>query len=156
MVSDTDSTIVSVDAWYRFFVEKINGEEFRIANYCKDPILEIEKDEEGNLKTDWMKTYTFEPKKLDYNFETDEIVERERFNNPDILTPNDNVRYSIISILCYVLDNTVNDYMIKSCENINSVKEPYHMPKECKVYAKNEFLRKSHRIGTCIRMVNLY
>ena len=141
MVSDTDSTIISVDAWYRFVVNQINGEELRIANYCPDPVLFSKKDEDGNWITkDWLKRVIFEPKKLDYNFETDEIVEMERTNNPDILTPNDNVRYSIISIIGFILDNTVNDYMIKFCENTNSVKEPFHSAKECRIFAKNEFL----------------
>ena len=142
MVSDTDSTIISVDAWYRFIVEQVNETELRIANYCSDPIMFVgEKDDDDNwISKPWMEAVTFEPKKLDYNFHTDEIVEMERTNHPDELTPNDNVRYSIISILGYVLDRTVNDYMIKMCRNQNSVKDPYHTSKECKVWAKSEFL----------------
>ena len=143
MVSDTDSTIISVDAWYRFVVNQINEEELRIANYCPDPIMFIEKNEDGDYDyKQYMDHLEFEPKQLDYDFNTDEIVERERTNHSDILTSNDNVRYSIISIIAYVLDNTVNDYMIKYCENTNSVKEPYHDKSKCKVYAKNEFLFK--------------
>ena len=144
MVSDTDSTIISVDAWYRFIVEQVNETELRIANYCSDPVMFVtEKDDNDNwISRPWMEAVSFEPKKLDYNFHTDEIVEMERTNHPDELTPNDNVRYSIISILGYVLDRTVNDYMIKMCRNQNSVKDPYHTSKECKVWAKSEFLFK--------------
>ena len=143
MVSDTDSTIISVDAWYRFIVNQINEEELRIANYCPDPILFTDKDDEGNwISKPWLDAVSFEPKQYDYNFDTDEVVECERWNIPDQLTPNDNVRYSIISIIGYVLDHTVNDYMIKACENINSVKESYHTGKECKIYGKSEFLFK--------------
>lgn len=143
MVSDTDSTIISLDAWYRFVVNKVNGDSLRIANYTPNPIIFYKKDEDGNWDD---KLYTspvsFEPKKLDYNFETDEIIEMERTNNPETICPNDNVRYSIISIITYILDNTVNDYMVKACENNFSVKEPYHAPSECKIFAKNEFLFK--------------
>lgn len=144
MVSDTDSTIISVDAWYRFIVKQINEQELRIANYCSDPIMFVgEKDDDDNwISRPWMEAVEFEPKVLDYNFHTDEIVEMERTNHPDELTPNDNVRYSIISILGYVLDRTVNDYMIKMCTNQNSVKEPYHDRKLCKIWAKSEFLFK--------------
>lgn len=143
MVSDTDSTIISVDAWYRFVVNQINEEELRIANYCPDPIMFLDRNEDGEWDNkEWMQCISFEPKKLDYNFETDEIVEMERTNHTDTFTPNDNVRYSIISIIAYILDNTVNDYMIKGCENCNSVKNPYHEAKACKIYAKNEFLFK--------------
>lgn len=116
MVSDTDSTIISLDAWYRFVAERMNGKELRIANYCPNPVMFIEKNEDGEWdSTPWREAVTFEPKKLDYNFMTDEIVEREHSNNPDILTPNDNVRYSIINILAYILDHVVNDYMEQFC-----------------------------------------
>ena len=122
MVSDTDSTIISLDAWYRFVVEKVNGKELRIANYCKDPVLFAKKDEDGNWETrDWEKCVEFEPKRLDYNFETDEIVEMEHQNHPDIITPNDNVRYSIINILAFMLDRIINDYMEQFCLNNNSL-----------------------------------
>lgn len=141
IVSDTDSTIISLDAWYRFLVSNLNEQELRIANYCPDPVLFTSRDENGNITdSDWIKAVTFEPKKLDYNFQTDEIVEMEHMSNPDILTPNDNVRYSIISIISYVLDHTVNDYMLKMCEDNFSVMEGYHKPSECKIYSKNEFL----------------
>lgn len=141
MVSDTDSTIISIDAWYRFIVNMVNEHELRIANYCPDPIMFVgEKDDDGNwISTPWLDAVEFLPKRLDYNFETDEIVERERTNDPSTLTPNDNVRYSIISIIGYVLDHTVNDYMIKMCTNQFSVKEPYHTSKQCKIWGKSEF-----------------
>lgn len=122
MVSDTDSTIISLDAWYRFVAEKMNGEELRIANYCPNPVLFIKQDEDGNWEDkSWMDCVEFEPKKLDYNFMTDEIVEMEHTNKPDQLTPNDNVRYSILNILAYVLDRIVNDYMEQFCLNNHSL-----------------------------------
>ena len=131
MVSDTDSTIISLDAWYRFVLEKINGEELRIANYCPNPVIFLDKDEDGNWDYhEWADTIEFEPKKLDYNFMTDEIVEREHTNNPDQLTPNDNVRYSVINILAYVLDRVVNDYMEQFCLRNHSIErqpeDPYY------------------------------
>jgi hypothetical protein len=139
MVSDTDSTIISLDAWYRFIVERINGEELRIANYCHNPVSFFDKDEYDDewIESPWRDPVEWMPKKLDYNFQTDEIVEMEHESRPDILTPNDNVRYSIINILAFVLDRTVNDYMEKFCENTHSLKPEYH--DKCRILAKNEF-----------------
>ena len=139
MVSDTDSTIISLDAWYRFIVERINGEELRIANYCHNPVSFFDKDEYDDewIESPWRDPVEWIPKKLDYNFQTDEIVEMEHESRPDILTPNDNVRYSIINILAFVLDRTVNDYMEKFCENTHSLKPEYH--DKCRILAKNEF-----------------
>lgn len=118
-VSDTDSCIVSLDGWYRYVVNQINGESFIIANYTDNPIIIYDKDEDGNWVYDKEPVY-FE-KQLDYDFMTDEISERERFNDPATITPNDNVKYSIINIIAYVLDKVVNDYMDKMCSNMHSL-----------------------------------
>ena len=142
MVSDTDSTIISLDAWYRFVVERINGEKLRIANFCRDPILFVGKDENGNWdRKQWAQAIEFEPKRLDYNFYTDEIVEMEHNSRPDILTPNDNVRYSIINILAYILDRIINDYMERFCLNNHSLSKELNsgFNRKCKILMKNEF-----------------
>lgn len=118
-VSDTDSCIVSLDGWYRYVVNKVNGDVFTIANYTDNPIFQYDKDEDGN----WI--YNKEPvyfeKQLDYDFMTDEVSERERFNDPATISPNDNVKYSIINIMAYILDKVVNDYMDKMCYNMHSL-----------------------------------
>ena len=111
MVSDTDSTIISLDAWYRFVVEQMSGDSFKIANDIINP--EVDPDDINKERT---------AKVLDYNFETDEIVEREHSNHPEILTANDNMRYSIINIMAFVLDGIVNDYMEVANLNMNSIK----------------------------------
>lgn len=171
MVSDTDSTIISLDAWYNFIAQQINGEELKIANYCPNPIFFIKANEDGEWEeTPWRDCVEFQPREYTYRFDTDEIEEisRERVNRPDQLTPNDNVRYSIINILAFCLDRIVNDYMEKFCFNNHSLKlmeddytktrNPYigkryylnNIPKEeilkkhstdhpCKILAKNEF-----------------
>lgn len=153
MVSDTDSTIISADGWYRFIANQINGENLKIATYCKDPVTFTDRDDEGEFEDKpWQKVINFEPKKLDYRFDIDEIIESEHDSQPLVYTANDNVRYSIISIITYILDHTVNDYMIQMCKNIHSIKEPYHSAKDCKIYAKNEFLKKAE---TYVGIVNL-
>ena len=138
MISDTDSTIISLDGWYRYVIEKINGHEFRIANSTMHPIIyNMIKNEETKKmemapfkispfvidgKMDKISPFDIQPAKLDYNFRTDEVSEMQRFNNPLIITANDNVMYSIINILANVLGHCVNDYMEKACENFNSLR----------------------------------
>lgn len=125
MVSDTDSTIISLDGWYRYVVNKINGESFKIANPIQHPLMEEEHQ-------------PFKEKKLDYNFDTDEIIETEYSSDPTIIPADANIKYSIINLLSFCLDKTVNDYMIKACENANSINSNYHT--DCAIFAKNEFL----------------
>ena len=155
MVSDTDSTIISTDAFYQYVGKSLEGEDLAVAKYCLDPIMFDKKNDDGKWENAWWRNpISFLEEDLDYDFYNQEIIHKGfkftrpedeaefKDNHPDMLTPNDNVRYSIISILSYVLDTTVNDYMIRMCQNQNSVKEPYHMPKECKVWSKTEFLMK--------------
>ena len=164
MVSDTDSTIISLDGWYRFMVERINGDTFKIANDIIDPLLE---EGDNEIKTE---------KVLEYDFNTDSIIEIERMSKPEIQLGNENIKYTIINIMAHVLDNLVNDYMEQACKagfslmvleddwekqlpkhmvspriNLNYVLNnldrdlPYDIVKEhsynhkCKIYAKNEF-----------------
>ena len=137
MVSDTDSTIISVDGWYRFIVEQISGMKLKIANDFEDPSL-ADVNELMDILDE--KNESKEEVDYDYDFRTDEVVEVNRLSHPEISTSDDNVRYSIISIIGYVLDHTVNDYMIKMCENFNSVDGQVHNTRDCKIYAKSEFL----------------
>lgn len=114
MVSDTDSAIVSLDAWYRFIAERISGEEYYIANYVQDPST-IDFDDEMKEALDHVHKYT-------YDFAKDEIVQKQdRTNTPELSGPNQNIRYSIINILAYILDKTINNYMIEFCKRHHSV-----------------------------------
>jgi hypothetical protein len=134
MVSDTDSTIISLDAWYRFIAQQINGEELLIANYCPNPLI-FDKEYIENA-------VDFAPKKYDYDFINDEILDAGYYLEPET-TPNQNVRFSIINILAYVLDRVINDYMIQFCKNNNSIQGPSKLvqraPEKCKILMKNEF-----------------
>ena len=131
MISDTDSCIISLDAWYRFIAEQINGEEFKIANYYNP-------DEKR-------KPIKFAPKKYDYDFVTEEIRDAGYKINLDVTTPNENIKYSIINILAYVLDRASNDYMIEFCKRTHSVKDNineignHDLNRPCKIILKNEF-----------------
>lgn len=136
MVSDTDSTIISLDAWYRFVAQQIDGEELRIANYCSNPFVEDK---------NWRDCIEFLPKKFDYDFVNDEIIDAGFIQDNSDLSPNQSVRFSIINILAYVLDRVINDYMVEFCKKNNSVKDPTRKnsivpERPCKIIMKNEFL----------------
>lgn len=155
MVLDTDSNIVSLDGWYRYISQKISGEEFYIAGYEVPALMFDNEDKEyfdklpARYKNVENKNRWREPIKIlsgnkyDYNFETDEIVEMDHYDHPEIITANDNMRYSIMNILAYVLDRVVNDYMSNFCRNNHSVypdpNDPTKEYRKCRIIAKNEF-----------------
>ena len=131
MVSDTDSTIISLDAWYRYVSEHIKGKSFKIMNTQKDAVA----DNPESLKDKKVKVY-------DYNFDTDEIIETYRIEHPRDTSGEENMRNSIIVMMNYILDALINDYMVKFCKNVNSI---YHddknsrEEKNCKIIMKSEF-----------------
>lgn len=137
MVSDTDSCIVSLDAWYRFVYDIIKDEDLNIRKY--DPISLIhfvEKDEFGdviNLKD--LAPIHFEEPEEHYDFENDEIIMEQHAIDPLTFMPQDYMRYSIINILAFVVDYLINDYMEKFTKNNHSWAEG----KKCKIILKNEF-----------------
>ena len=132
MISDTDSTIISLDAWYRFVAQLVDGEELKIANYINPNEKQAEKPE----------------KRFDYDFINDQVLEVPYTEEDTNLTPNQSVRLTIINILGYVLDRLINDYMIQFCKNNHSVKDSndtmfsHELNRPCKIIMKNEFLFK--------------
>ena len=140
MISDTDSCIISLDAWYRFVAQLVDGDDLIIANYCPNPIIF-----ENNYKE---KPITFAPKRYDYDFINEEVIDGGFMVNMEQNSPNKNVRYSIINILAYVLDRLVNDYMIEFCKRTHSVSDKnnrvgeHDLNRPCKIIMKNEFLAK--------------
>lgn len=137
LVSDTDSCIVSLDAWYRFALEIIKDEPLNIKRF--DPISIVhfyDKDEFGDfIKLSDISPLKFEKKEESYDFENDEIIEMEHSINPLIILPQDYLRYSIINIMAYVIDILINDYMEQFTKNNHS----WAPNKECKIILKNEF-----------------
>ena len=137
MVSDTDSCIVSLDAWYHFIYKIIKDEELQIKKY--DPINVIhfvDRDEFGDIiDLSQISAVHFEEPEEHYDFENDKITEERRALEPLVLRPCDYLKYSIINILAYVIDDLINLYMKQFTINNHSWAEG----KKCKIIMKNEF-----------------
>lgn len=138
IISDTDSTIISLDAWFRFANDLVKYEDLQIKRYKPYPVLDfLEQDEFGDFtdKT-LLQPFTFEDPEYDYDFENDELIEMKHVVNPLEIYPEDNVRHSIINIMAYVLDKVVNDYMVQ----LTKASHSFAPNRKCKLYAKTEFL----------------
>lgn len=130
-ISDTDSTIVSFDAWYNCILENINYRTIPIANMAIDAVSWFDDDRPIELIS------YIEPQ-LDYDFFSEETIEVARSINLCTIIPQDNLRYSIINILGYCVDKMVNRYMNSYC----TLSHSYNGVDECLIIAKNEFLFK--------------
>lgn len=121
-ISDTDSAIISLDAWFRFGLEVCKNHKFKILNEIDNPVF-------GEIKP-------IEEEYEDYDFINDDIVIRKRLINPNKQIGEDNVRYSLINIMSYIVGVLVNDYMVEFTKSNGS----YDDSKKCLIYMKNEFL----------------
>ena len=140
VISDTDSTIISLDAWYHFVLDMVKYEDLNIKRYVPDSVFEIlERDEFGDFtnKSQLSPFIKVDPE-YDYDFENDELIELKHVINPFKIYPEDNLRFTILNIICYVLDKLVNDYMEQQTKRNFSYDKNY----PCRMYAKNEFLFK--------------
>lgn len=123
VISDTDSTIVSFDAFYHFVLDRLIGEDIYISTLEAD----LEKD----------KYIQVTPKKeLRYDFINDEIVERDSMIRPFVISRQNNLRFSIINIIAYISGNLCNEYV----ELYTKCNHSYKEGKKCLLYLKNEFL----------------
>lgn len=136
MLSDTDSAIVSLDAWYRFILEYTKDLNLDISYTPVSPIYFYDKDEFGDIVDKrYQRPFHFEKPEYDYDFFSDELIEMEHITNPIVELPQDNIRHTILNILAYVLDKIMNDYMLRYTMNNNS----FDTSRSCKIILKNEF-----------------
>lgn len=133
IIQDTDSAIVSYDAWYRFLLERVRGVDMRIKHTQYDYVTE----------TTEKVPYTL----TDFDFEADEIIEQKRLINPSKVIPQDQLRHSILSIIAHCISKLLNDFMFRYCNQSQAIlpeNENYPKPKgfQCLIFAKTEFLFK--------------
>lgn len=137
IITDTDSTIISVDAWFRYVLNLVKDEDLDIKHELIDVVKYLKKDEFGDIINE-EPVITRVDDEYDYNFYDDEMIKLKKTINPLVVIPQEGVRYSIINILSYILGNLVNDYMERYTKNTNS----YSKDRKCLIFMKNEFLFK--------------
>ena len=130
-VSDTDSTIISFDAWYRYVLNKvynidmpIKHEEFKMVDVI-----------EADINNTTVSPCEIVETELDYDFYTDEIIEVKKVIQPDKLIPQENLKYAIINIIAYVCSDLVVDYLNEYSKLAGSYVEGV----KCRMVMKNEF-----------------
>ena len=108
-ISDTDSTIISFDAWYRFVLNKVYNIDMPI-KHEKFEIAKLIKADEFGDRPLRVVAEKVDPC-LDYDFYTDEVVEVQRLIEPYKLIPQDSLKYSIINMIAYVCSDLIIDYL---------------------------------------------
>ena len=133
-ISDTDSAIVSLDAWYRYTLDKVHDEDMKIKKVYTDVISWLDRDEDGNYEKH--KVVEFVEDDYDYDFFNDEVINIKRSIQPCKIIPEDGLKYSIVNIMAYVLTKLSDDLLLRYSKINNS----YQPGKPCLMSLKNEFL----------------
>lgn len=136
IIIDTDSNILSLDAWYHYVLDKVYDVPMLIKEELINPFEIMKPDEFGDV--DPVKCIEYIEPEYEYDFYRDEIIEIEKSLKPYKIIPQDGLRYSIINIMAYCLSQLINDYMYKYCEASNSQTPD----KPCLMIMKNEFLKR--------------
>lgn len=135
-ICDTDSTIISFDAWYRFVLGMVYGIDMPIKHQKRNMVDVINADEWGDRPLRTM-CEIVDPE-FDYDFYTDETIELERLIEPCKIVPQDGLRYSIINIIAYICSALVVDYLCEytkltgsyvegvKCRMVINSLSPYH------------------------------
>lgn len=132
IITDTDSSIISLDGWYRYTLEKIYGVDMKIKHQEVDAISYMDVLTGEELVDPVVEEVDVE----EYSFYNDDVILTKRQITPNKIIAQDSLRYSIINIMAYVLDKVVNDYMVEYTKNSYS----YSIDRVCLMRLKNEFL----------------
>lgn len=127
LLVDTDSNVIHLDPWYQYILDKV----YDIPMDIKYQEMELFDETIKDLKFDREKV-------LDYDFYRDEVVEKERLINPVKIVPQDNVRFSIINIMAYLLERVMEGSMERFTRDANT----WDDDKRCLMIMKNEYLFK--------------
>lgn len=133
-ICDTDSTIISFDAWYRFVSNMVRDVSMPIKHVKYDMVELLKKDEFGDFVKPKILCEVID-KEYDYDIYADEIIELDKYAYPAKVCPPESIMYSIINIMAYICSDLVTDYLAKYCRYCGSEREGVN----CKMVMKNEF-----------------
>ena len=137
VLTDTDSSMISLDAWYRYVLPLVIDKNLKINKQYVDETKFVNTGEVDIVDTEVIR---------DYNFYTDEFMEVKRSMKPDKIIPQDNLRYSIINIMLYIVSQLSTDYMRLYSSSYNSFDD-----NRCLMVLKNEMLMKRIMLQTTAR-----
>lgn len=120
IIADTDSSMVSLDGWFRYNLAKYAEVPMTIKRTLYDPFSEVKYDEFGDIE-DGISPFMKVEEEFDYDFLNNDVVPSGyKLAQPWIIDTHEGVRYSIVNIMGYILGKMIIDYLRKYCINSHS------------------------------------
>lgn len=138
IVTDTDSSFISFDAWYRYVLQFTAHKHYRFEDYRGKMFTKIKRDSMGNMEEEFLrKLFVIEEREKDYDMITGKIVDKPLDFIPEI-PERKYLRHSIINIMAYLCSKILSDHMAKLADGYNALSE--NQP--CIIQMKNETMMK--------------
>lgn len=132
IITDTDSSIISLDGWYHYVLNKTYGVDMKLKHQETDAVTYIDILNGDEAEKDLCEEVEVE----EYSFYDEDVITVKRAVNNNKIIPQDGLRYSIINIMAYCLTKLINNYMEQYIANSYATKPDG----KCKMILKNEFL----------------
>lgn len=162
LISDTDSSFVLLDAWYNYNMDYLKNYDFKIMHQSVDMVKLVEKceksgeappvnlqnienqihsieffdnnDEDGSVNKHMLDCISYVEPEYDYDFFNQEKIEIHKLIDPLVTIPQENMKFALVNIMCYILTDVINLYMIDFVKHSGSYREG-----NCVIMMKNEF-----------------
>ena len=129
VLTDTDSSMISLDAWYRYVLSFTHNLDLKIKTQSVD---EVKFEQEGKVEI-----ASIEEQDYDYDFFTDEFIEAKSAVTADKIIPQIGLRHSICNIMLYIVSKLSTDYMRLYSQSYGSYGD-----ERCLLVLKNEMFMK--------------
>lgn len=157
ILTDTDSTFVSLEGWYRYVEKMVADMDMPLRHIVMD--IETEEAEEEAFPEDIFdptKCKDIFPENLGFDYDKDEIIERQTVINPNKICPDRGVKLTIVNIMSNIVYRIQKEYMKMYCAMFNTVDGNFNttnkkLDSDCIIILKNEFAIKKSLIKTAAK-----
>lgn len=160
ILTDTDSSFVSLEGWYRFINMNTANMDMKIRHIVTDKSADANTVKEKTKKDLFPVKAVFNPDaqvfpaNMTFDFDKDDIIEKQEVVNPNVMCSDAGVKFSITNIMSNILYRLQVDYMRLYCKQYNTW--DVDMGRDCLLVLKNEFALKNSLITTASKNYATY
>ena len=159
ILTDTDSSFVSLEGWYGYINEKLKDVDMPIRHVVTDKSATAEDIKEKTKKELFPVKSTFNPeaeifpRNKTFDFDSDSIIDAKEVTEPTKICSEAGVKFSITNIMSNILYRLQVEYMQLFCKQYNCWDESMG---KCLLVLKNEFANKNSLITTASKNYAAY
>ena len=146
ILTDTDSSFVSLEGWYGYVYDRIKGIDMPLRHIVTDKETEKPKKELFPVKSTFNPYKEVFPNNMTFDFDTEDIIAKSEVINPNEMCSEAGLKFSITNIMSNILYRLQVEYMQLYCKQYYTWDND--MDRKCLIVLKNEFAIKNSLITT--------